>query len=290
MAPQSGLRLLRLAGSAHRPGGRFIEQIEEAIKNADSFIGLLSPSSLSSPWCRDERNLALQRERDIQVSQPKRVFVHVLQIRTTPISDTGFLRNYDWTDLTSQENKDAALAELASRLRPGGKPRSRGAKAPSLVSPLFRNRRDELEKVLRGLNNAAGPHFWLVIAPPQLGKTWFLHRVGDDVAASGTVGWVTSLVDLRAQPAEVLGDVAALLGCLFGLTSPATTVEEALLTIAAEISRSEKPYLCLLDGAEVLKDETAATLRSCLGQIYRLVQDAGQDSVRLALIVASRET
>ncbi len=272
-----------------RPGGRFIEQIEEAIMNADSFLALLSPSFLNSSWCRDERHLAQQRERDIQVRQPKRVFVHVLQIRTTPVSETGFLRNYDWADLTSQENKDVALAELASRLWPGGKPRPRGAKAPSLVSPLFRNRRDELERVLRGLNNAAGPHFWLVIAPPQLGKTWFLQRVGDDAAASETADWVTSLVDLRAQPAEVLGDVAALLACLFRLTSPTTTVAEALLTIAREISRSGQPYLCLLDSAEVLTAETAATLRSCLGQIYRLVQDAGQDSVRLALVVASRQ-
>ena len=48
--------------------------------------------------------------------------------------------------------------------------------------PVFLNREQELENVLRGLTNASGPHFWLVVGPPQLGKTWFLDRIGKDLA------------------------------------------------------------------------------------------------------------
>jgi TIR domain len=273
-----------------RRGGRFIKQIEEAIKTADAFLALLSPSFLASPWCRRERDLALHREQDLQDSSPDLIFIYVLQILDTPSSDAGFLRSYDWLDLITPETKDVTLDDLAGRLGPGRQPGIAAGKATSssLPSSLFRNRQDELDRVLRGLTIASGPHFWLVIAPPRLGKTWFLQRVGADAALSGPSGWVTTQVDLRAQPPEVRGDVAAILGCLFGLTSPITIEQETLRSIAREISRSGRPHLCLLDSAELLDEQTAATLRSCLSKIYRLVQDAGKRGVRLALIVASR--
>jgi TIR domain len=292
----------------NRRGGRFIRQIGAAIKSADAFLALLSPSFLNSSWCGREVDLAIQREQDLQTSDPDVAFIHVLQIIATPNSDAGFLRSYDWVDLTDAEKKDGALGELARRLgsarenkevapgelairiAPRKEPGLAASKmtSPSLVSPSFRNRQDELDKVLRGLTIASGPHFWLVIAPPLLGKTWFLRRVSDDPALSGSAGWVTRLVDLRAQPPDVRSDAAALLARLFGLTAPATIGRETLRSIAREISRNGKPHLCLLDSADLLDKQTAATLRSCLSQIYRLVQDAGKTGVRLALIVASR--
>jgi len=278
-----------------RRGRRFIKQIEDAIKSADAFLALLSPSFLASDWCRRERELALRREQGLQASDPDRDFIHVLQILATPSSDAGFFGSYDWLDLTGPASMARALGELAGRLPPGNAPGSASSDITSSdvtssgsASPTFRNREDELDKVLRGLITASGPHFWLVIAPPQLGKTWFLDRVSTDAALSGSIDWVTTLVDLRGQPAGMRGDAAALLGCLFGLTSPVTTGPQALRGIAREIIRSGKPHLCLLDSAELLEKGTAVTLRSCLSQIYRLVQDAGQTSVRLALIVASR--
>jgi TIR domain len=284
-----------------REGGRFIEQIEEAMDQSYAFLALLSPSFLASRWCRRERHLALQREQDLQASEPDYVFVNVLQVIATPSSGAGFLRSYGWVDLTNPENKNAALGSLASRLGSASErelARLGPAIEPELTTheatisnppePLFRNREDELERVLRGLTNAGGIHFWLVIAPPQLGKTWFLRRVKADVASSESTNWATRLVDLRAQPLDVRSDAAALLACLFGLSSPVTIDEETLLSIAQEISRSGKPYLCLLDSAELLDPETAATLRSCLGQIHHFVQDARRNGVRLAFIVASR--
>jgi TIR domain len=280
-----------------RRGKRFIQQIEEAISESEAFLALLSPSFLRSNWCRRERELALQRELDLQADEPDRNFVHVLQIAATPNRDTGFFRSYDWMDLTNQTNMDAELLELASRLRPGDKPEPTpspavGTSQPALSSseslPPFRNRNDELDRVLRGLTNASGPHFWLVIAPPQLGKTWFLQRVSDDAALSVPPSWVTRLIDLHEQPADVRGDAGAVLASIFGRTSPLTVGATTNRSIAQEISKSGQPHLCLLDGAELLEKETAVALRACLSQIYRLVQDAGNSSVRLAFIVASR--
>jgi hypothetical protein len=274
-----------------RRGGRFIRQIEAAINQSDAFLAVLSPSFLTSDWCHRETELGLQREQDLQAVDPDLGFVHVLKILDAPNSDAGFLRSYDWLDLTDPASREVALAELDSRLRQGGKLKSTGFDSSidsGPVSPMFRNREDELEKVLRGLTNSAGPHFWLVIAPPQLGKTWFLQRVRADVTSSGSVGWMTVLVDLRTERPELRTDVPALLASLFELPSPTALDPKALLIIAQKIIKNGKPYLCLLDSAELLDRQTAATLRSCLSKIYRYVQDGGNNRVRLAFIVGSR--
>ena len=75
------------------------------------------------------------------------------------------------------------------------------ADSASRGASLFRNRRDELDSVLHGLTNVAGPHFWLIVAPPQLGKTWFLDQLRAEIAAKaqGAARWATKLVDLRVQ-------------------------------------------------------------------------------------------
>ena len=185
----------------HNRGGRFIQRIEDAIRDAGGFIALLSPSFLASTWCRLERELAIQREADLRAGGRDTAFIHVLKILDTPYHDAGFLRSYDWLDLTDPARKEAALTDLVRRLagaRQSGPPSPDGA-ITSRGSPLFRNRYDELEQVRRGLTNAAGPHFWLVLAPPQLGKTWFLDRISAEMLA-GPSGWAARLVDLREQP------------------------------------------------------------------------------------------
>jgi hypothetical protein len=287
-----------------RRGREFIKQIEEAIQRSEDFLVLLSPSFLASDWCRRERDFAMRREQYLQRSDPDRRFIHVLHIVPTSDADAGFLGNYDWLDLTIPENTEESLGELTGRLQPeykrpaagpgerggrnSGAPRagSPGPVGPDPATPSFRNRQDELEKVLRGLTNPAGPHFWLVIAPPQLGKTWFLRRVAAD---PGLGGWVTRLVDLREQPAAVRTSPAAVLGLLSGTEPPATIGPEVLQRIAQGIVKSpRRPHLWLLDGAELMERHAAAVLRAWVGQVHRLVQDAGNIDVRLGLIVASR--
>jgi transcriptional regulator with XRE-family HTH domain len=152
--------------------------------------------------------------------------------------------------------------------------------------PAFRDRRNPLDQFWRGVSKVGGPHFWLVVAPPRLGKTWFLAQVVDLIPQNAP--WSTRLVDLHEHPPDVRGDTGALLALLFGLEPAEAAKPDALLTIAKEVSRSGKSHLCLLDSADLLDQKTAAALRAQLSRIYSLVQKAGNADVRLAFIAAVR--
>src|SRR6266508_2416221 len=278
-------------------GGRFLERIEREINKADAYVALLSPHFLASPYCRLERELAIHRELDLQARDPSVAFVHVIRIAETPYPDAGFLRSYDWLGLTSAEEMEQGMAPLVARLASSGAAVSvHDAPSQGKGAPMFRNRDHELEKVQRGLVDPGGPHFWLLIVPIQLGKSWFLQQLGTRMAfpsqsdpAAESTQWVVKLVDVREQPLDARGDAGLLLASLFGRTSPVATDPEGLLEIAREINRVGRPYLCLLDSAELLVRETAKTLRSCLSQIYELVQQAHSMDARLAFVVASRQ-
>lgn len=278
-------------------GGRFMARIEKAIRDADAFFAVLSPSFMASNWCRREREMALQVDQYLQAGNAGYEFIHVLMIENIQPVDTGFLGGYDWVDLTDRRLLDTRLSELMSRLgsadrltagRPDRVNSDLAIDNSDPAAPMFRNRQDELVRVIRGLANAAGPHFWLVIAPPQLGKTWFVKRVAADISKADSVEWVTRLVDMRAEPPEALGDVAAMLERIFALEEPVTVGPDTFRRIAQGIARSGMPHLVVLDNAELLDEKTAASLRSCLSHIHRLVRDAGRPGVRLGLIVASR--
>lgn len=287
--------------------GRWImEEIEKNIRAANVFIALLSPSHLGSDWCRREVGMAIQREGDLRSRDPSATFINVVLAVGVRPSDAGFLGLYDWLDMTAPERRGAALDQLADRFAPASPPESgssrtagssdssqpagppEGRVSSAQDEPGFRNREDELYRVVHGLTNSSGPHFWLVVAPPQLGKTWFLKRVGADAALLGPVPWKVCYVDAGAESSDVRNNAAALLTRLFALPMPATTAPETLRGIAQAIVRSGRPHLCLLDSAELLAGETASVLRDCLSQIYGFVQTAPRRGIRLAVIVASR--
>jgi hypothetical protein len=273
-----------------RRGGRFIEQIEKAIGQADAFVALLSPSFVRSQWCRHERELALQREIDLRARAPSTIFIHVLKVSDTPADETGFLRSYDWGDLTSSQSWEPALTGLADRLRHGEGVPGAESSAPgrAATGPSYYGHREELDKVVRSLASPAGRHFWLVAAPPGLGKSCFLRRVSAALASPEFPAWVPHLVDLREQPSDVRTDPAALLARLAGRAVHATD-PEALRDLAADIAGSGKSWLCLLDSAELLDGHTSAALRSCLSHLYRHMREVGPANVGLALVVASRQ-
>jgi tetratricopeptide (TPR) repeat protein len=266
-----------------RRGGRFIEQIEKAIGRADAFVALLSPSFVTSRWCQQERELAMQREHDLQARAPGSTFIHVLKISETKAEQAGFLRSYDWGDLTSPQSWEQELRGLADRIRPGA---SIASPLPPLLTaePAFYGHRNELDRVVGGLASASGPHFWLAIAPPGLGKSWFLRRIGAAMAAPGNPGWTAHLVDVREEPSDVRTDANALVARLLGLAEVPADRAEALRDAAADISESGRSCLCLLDSAELLDEQTSSALRASLSDMYRLLSPPG----RLALVVASR--
>lgn len=272
-------------------GKRFIEATEEAIKDANYFFALMSPSYLASNWCREERNFAIRCEHERAGGATQ--FVHVLQVSQVSYRDAGYLSNYAWRDITSPGSVvpvlDALIEEMSQEAQPPleATPSETADEQDAPSGELvFRNREDELEKVLRGLANVAGPHFWLVIGPPRLGKTWFLERVCKDLADSSE--WVINRVDLREESSEVRADADKLLGRMFG-RPPSAVDLETLRAIAIEISRSKQPHLCILDNAELLDATTIGQLREHLRPIYRRVRQAGVPTSQLALIVASRQ-
>lgn len=297
-------------------GQRFMEAIEKGIQGAEAFIALLSPHFLASDWCRREVGMAIQREGDLRSRNPGATFIHVVVLVAAmrPI-EAGVLGGYDWLDMTSPEIRETAPAELAARFSaipqsevspsreessggsssvPPGQsslpPSQPGDSVPSKQDePVFRNREEELHKILHGVTNSGGPHFWLVVAPPQLGKTWLLDRIAADPALSEQPVWIRRKVDARSEPPDVHRNAAALLTRLFELPRPVTTEPEALRGIAREIIRSGQPHLCLLDSAELLTAETARDLRNCMSQIYHFVRKSYRKDIRLALIVAGRD-
>jgi hypothetical protein len=302
---EAGHRVFNWTNPAQR-GGRFRTQIEDGIRRARAFVALLSPRFLDAYWCNLELDLAINREIALKADDPRANFINVVDVGGVQVSDAGVLGSYDWLNMSGPGKVAEGLIQLVGRFDPGVQPSAGEHSAirvseysRSFQSPLtvpnsnarygvaFRNRVDELQKIINGLTNAAGPHFWIVVAPPQLGKTWFLERISRDDALSHTTPWEVRLVDLRAQPDYARSNVEALLTLLFGATSSVNAAQTPL-RIAQRIGGSGRSHLCLLDGAELLDKETASTLRSILNQIYRLVPATGHQDLRLAFIVASR--
>ena len=263
---------------------------EGAISEADAFLALLSPSFLASSSCRRERELALHREQRNLVSGASPSFIRVLQVRETSYHEAGSLRSRPWFDLTTQTARDNVLNHLVSEFEPGDDGSTTPASADSVHRQLpgFRNREEELDEVCDDLAKEDGKHFWLVIAPPQLGKSWFLDRIDRDISARQPGRWVVRLVDVRDQPADVRGNAETLVGKMLGSTHRLTADPDGLRKQAVEILKTDMFHLCMLDSAELLDDNTVRAVRSHLSQINRHVEEARNKEVRLALIVAGR--
>jgi hypothetical protein len=273
-------------------GRRFASRIEMAMSRADRFLALMSPSFLTSAFCGREGELALHREADLQAVDSAAWFITVLEIVATPRSEAGFLRSYGWLPAFDLAARETALDNVFASLPPPGGAKTPPSEetAPEAWSPIFRNREHELEEVVHGLTNVAGTHFWLVIAPPQLGKTWFIHRLATKVLEEleDEARWAARRVDLKDQPQSGPWDVRLLLEQLFGVRRLADGFSAACLQVAKEIVRRGQPHLCILDSAELLDRESVDTLRAFFGEIYRMVEEAARPDVRLAAVVASR--
>lgn len=254
---------------------------------ARAFVALLSPAFLASGDCMAELALAAQRHQRIHPVS----YVQVLQIADTADLDTSEFLGYQPIDLVSVSGRkrEEALSKLGSSvLRAGAGAGADPSPAPSAEDwRTFLDRKDELDRVLNGLNSAAGPHFWLVLSPPGLGKSKFLARLEARAKEQRARPWICRLVDLRASADEVVSDAMALVGALFGIDRSGNA-DYDLRAAAREIITASRPYLCLLDSAELLSADTVAALRRHLSQIYRLVQDRGDPQLGMTFVAASR--
>lgn len=280
-----------------RRGKQIVQNIEEGMREADVYLALLSPSYVKSYMCKQELGIAVRREEAAQTHDPNATFIHVVVVAEVEPGNAGMAGNYDAVMMVGRDQEDA-LRELVERFR-RAQWRASTLVAPSEITatapghskspasdqgdePAFRNRDEELRKVLDGLTNTAGSHFWYVVAPPQLGKTWLLRHIRGHDKLSEPVPWVVTLVDLsEPSAARARSDVTALLELLFGQTS---STGRKTLRIAQGILATG-PRLCLLDSAELLTGETAMDLQVRLSEIHRYVAD---EDGRFAFIAASR--
>jgi transcriptional regulator with XRE-family HTH domain len=284
----AGLGFQVRSAATERPGPGAAER--PAIDTAQAFVVVLSPNFLSSRRCREELDLALRREQQLRSAGLATGFVYVLSIAETPGLDDSGLHSYPVIALAPAK-KEAALSRLGGDIilsarvtaaRPG--PGTRGTSGRGSL-----DRGEELQRVLYGLNNPAGPHFWLVIGPPGLGKTWFLEQLAASAAVSASAKWNPATVDLRREADDLQHDAAKLVKRFFdGRPSPSSGSGDDPVSVAQTIIRSGRSWLCLLDSAELLSPSTVTELRRRLGRIYRLVQDAGSAEIGLAFVVASR--
>ena len=154
----------------------------------------------------------------------------------------------------------------------------------SSVEPEFRNRKRELDDVVDGLANQDRTRFWLVVAPPQLGKSWFLNRVGAELA---NTGWIVRAVDVGGPDAAAPEGSESLLRKAF---EPEVRPGESLDTskLAGALLDKERYFLLLIDGAESLDRTTIEGLRRQLSEINDYIEGARSTRTRLAVVVASR--
>jgi len=150
------------------------------------------------------------------------------------------------------------------------------------LEPKFRNRERELGDVVSALDNDDAEHFWLYVAPPQLGKTWFLREVGTRLLKLRS-RCLVHYVDAR-EIAAAANDPLALLALMYGVSFQADA-----LGIARAISATNRYNLCLLDSAELLSDDMVRAVRAGLAQVARQLKVARGRETRLALVAASRQ-
>lgn len=267
---------------------------ERAIQQVDAFLALLSADSLTSASCRAEREIAMRRELRGAADGVGADFVRVLQIRDTPYHQAGSLRSQPWFDLVGQRPAKRVINDLAATLAPEeypGRSGSRGAGGdggqPPPPSPHFRNRDREVKEVYNGVISQDGKRFWLLVASPQLGKSWLLSQIADQVPRNWGGRWVVKWIDVRELSHEVVRDADAILRVLLGLWSSADAGPVDVQDIADVIIANNRYHLCLLDGAELLDDTTIYRLRQYLGQINEDIEARGANA-RIAMVAASR--
>jgi len=271
------------------------------IDTAQAFVVMLSPSFLSSSRCRDELAMAMRRQQQLQLLSAGQAaaFIHMLRVADTPdLGDSG-LEAYYPVDLTPGGEKatEAALSKLGGSILSGARATAAPAK-PQAHAPAgqdFLDRAEELERVFNTVSSSAGPHFWLVISPPGLGKTRFLEQLAANAAEPPTMSWTIRKVDLHPGEPRHERDPLTVVRKLLGLKEPPTTPDgqpppapdDELRGVAQQITRSGQSWLCLLDGAELLPRGAVTQLRQYLGRVYQLIQERNTGG-RLAFVVASR--
>jgi hypothetical protein len=87
-------------------GESFIAELKRTIEKSDVVLALLSPNYFQSTWCQQETATAAANK------------VPIIPVLVEPCEVQGFLRYYNWADLTSdQDGGVRAVIEAVEHLR-----------------------------------------------------------------------------------------------------------------------------------------------------------------------------
>lgn len=267
----------------NEPGQRFVNVLPDKIYDADRFVAVLSPDYLRSPWCRREADLAVEIEND-----RGRKFITIVRQSGVEVDRAGWLSGYDAIPVDRGTYAVAVDTVLL------------GVDAESTSRPLdrrsakwsFRNRDQELDLVSGELTVDGGTDVWLVGAPPQLGKSWFLYELAERVKRT-VPSCRMSLFNLEDHPQSLRGDCARLLTEVFDLGTPllgdvSGNLEAVLTPAVIELSGRGEQQLYLLDGADLLETNVVRDLRNHLTVIFELLREAGWTS-RIRIVISGRQ-
>lgn len=164
--------------------------------------------------------------------------------------------------------------------------------APSALSSSqapwfpFTNREAELDSLYSSLTDAAGSHFFVILAAPQIGKTRLLEQLAARLQAHNRDAWMIRQVDLRKEILDIRYEANKLLECFFPELTPRTE-QDPLKAIAGRILQSGKSVLCILDSTELLDEDCARQFRRHLSQISEDISKSGK-RIWLSFVAATR--
>jgi len=156
-------------------------------------------------------------------------------------------------------------------------------------NPGFVDRQAEAELMFEGLRSSMGPHFWLVVAPPGLGKSSFLNYMWTRFKAQDP-GWEVRAANVRDLVEPQSREPASLVARFFGPELDNSADHDVAGQVAKVIAADGRSYLCLLDSAELLNEHVVVRIRKYFSDIYQLTGAWASDQGigRVALVVASQ--
>lgn len=259
--------------SPERRGELFMQTIPVEIDGADVFVVLMSKDYIASSWCQREAQLAITRE-----NARTRQFIRVISVAEADRTASGFLAVYDW--ISARGTLTGDLLGMITTLITGTVP------VPTSEIPGFRNRTAELAELTHALVTPGGVELWCVAAPPLMGKSWLLTRLGEDLEQCG---WSVRKLNLRGGSRNLLFNPVVLVKALFdtGDLNLSKDLTDADLAIVANRVVTVGNRLFVLDGAELLPVPYLATVRRALTIVHSQAKRTGTYN-RIGIVIGTR--
>lgn len=268
-----------------KKNGVIIDNITKAFLDSKIFLVILSTNYQKSEWCKAEFEIAVNMELEAK-SKGEQYKVYILVTNNISTSELVFERRYGHIDLVNDVGDKKLIGFVDNTLvkvlnTPISDIKSRRGWLP------FQNRETELFQLRTNLENPDGKHFFQVVAPPQMGKTWLLHRLHKELILTNEMKWLVQYIDFQICIDE-RSDIQKLLKSLnfqIDHIKDINKVDEMCLEVAYQIGSSNRYWLLLLDNANLMSNQVSQKLRLFLGELQKRLFPIGG---RIALVAAGR--